>query len=62
MAEEDHEVACFLQLATELTQPGGVGEKLHKLLLERAEREENWLSDWWLEGAYLGYRNPLVVS
>ena len=52
----------FPQLANELIAPGGVGEKLHKMLQERAAKTDNWLSDWWLEGAYLGYRNPVVVS
>lgn len=50
-----------LQLAAEFVVPGGVGETLHKLLTERAAKKDNWLSEWWLEGAYLGYRNPVVV-
>lgn len=49
------------KLADELVAAGGVGEVLHKLLQERASKKANWLSDWWLQGAYLGYRNPVVV-
>ncbi|KAL1123984.1 hypothetical protein AAG570_001754, partial [Ranatra chinensis] len=41
--------------------PGGEGDKLQKLLYERAEREQNWLEAWWLQTAYLGYRSPVVV-
>ncbi|XP_022693330.1 carnitine O-acetyltransferase-like isoform X1 [Varroa jacobsoni] len=49
------------KLADEFVAPGGVGETLHKLLAKRAAKEDNWLSGWWLKGAYLGYRNPVVV-
>ncbi|KAK2719245.1 carnitine O-acetyltransferase-like isoform X3 [Artemia franciscana] len=41
--------------------PGGSGEKLQKMLEDRAAKKENWLSEWWLDNAYLGYRLPLVV-
>jgi len=41
--------------------PGGVGEQLQKLLEKRASVTENWLSDWWLQCAYLQYRDPVVV-
>ncbi|OQR74564.1 carnitine O-acetyltransferase-like [Tropilaelaps mercedesae] len=49
------------KLAMELLAPGGVGETLHQLLIERAKKRDNWLSDWWLQGAYMEYRNPVVV-
>uniref|UniRef100_A0A1B6MKJ0 Choline/carnitine acyltransferase domain-containing protein n=2 Tax=Graphocephala atropunctata TaxID=36148 RepID=A0A1B6MKJ0_9HEMI len=42
-------------------EPGGVGTQLQELLLKRAEKEENWLADWWLNSAYLEYRSPVVV-
>lgn len=49
----------------EFGQSGGIGEKLQKLLEKRAETKENWLSDptsnWWLNCAYLQYRDPVVV-
>lgn len=41
--------------------PGKEGEKLQALLQKRAEQEENWLSEWWLNTAYLEYRDPVVV-
>lgn len=52
-------------LVKEFGKTGGIGEKLQKLLEERAQKKENWLSDptsnWWLNCAYLQYRDPVVV-
>lgn len=39
----------------------GKGKKLQELLEERAKHHDSWLADWWLEGAYLTYRDPVVV-
>ncbi|MEE6505561.1 hypothetical protein FKM82_005560 [Ascaphus truei] len=39
----------------------GVGERLQKGLERRGKKMENWLSDWWLQTAYLEYRLPVVV-
>lgn len=39
----------------------GVGSKLQKLLVEKALHSDNWLADWWLNVAYLEYRDPVVV-
>lgn len=39
----------------------GVGARLQKGLERRAKKTENWLSDWWLQTAYLEYRMPVVV-
>ncbi|XP_076674709.1 carnitine O-acetyltransferase-like isoform X2 [Andrena cerasifolii] len=40
----------------------GVGSKLHKRLLNRLENTDNWMSEWWLNTAYLGYRAPVIVN
>lgn len=52
-------------VVNEFGRNGGIGEKLQKLLEKRAETTENWLSDpksnWWLNCAYLQYRDPVVV-
>ncbi|XP_058445312.1 carnitine O-acetyltransferase [Malaya genurostris] len=45
----------------EFTAPGGVGTKLQKLLEDRAAVKKNWLSDWWLQSAYLEYRDPVII-
>lgn len=37
------------------------GKKLQCLLEERAKSLNNWLSDWWLDTAYLTYRDPVVI-
>ncbi|XP_072287375.1 carnitine O-acetyltransferase isoform X2 [Pyxicephalus adspersus] len=42
-------------------QTSGVGERLQKGLERRAKKTENWLSDWWLQTAYLEYRLPVTV-
>ncbi|XP_050360681.1 carnitine O-acetyltransferase-like isoform X2 [Nymphalis io] len=39
----------------------GMGQKLQSLLEKRAEQHENWLENWWLNTAYLEYRDPVVV-
>lgn len=49
------------ELVQEFGKPGGVGERLQKGLERKARKTENWLSDWWLQTAYLDYRMPVVV-
>ncbi|KAI7799102.1 carnitine O-acetyltransferase b [Triplophysa rosa] len=41
--------------------PGGLGEKLQKELMKRAKHSHNWMSDWWVQWAYLECRQPLAV-
>nr|XP_011435097.2 carnitine O-acetyltransferase isoform X2 [Crassostrea gigas] len=38
------------------------GPKLQTLLEKRAQRETNWLSDWWTNVAYLEFRQPVTVN
>ncbi|XP_060564784.1 carnitine O-acetyltransferase-like isoform X2 [Ruditapes philippinarum] len=40
----------------------GVGKTLQAKLIERAEKHDNWLSDWWKSVAYLGFREPVVIN
>lgn len=42
-------------LVADFTKPGGVGHKLHGLLVEYAAKEYNWLEKWWDYG-YLDIR------
>ncbi|XP_069093148.1 carnitine O-acetyltransferase [Pleurodeles waltl] len=49
------------ELVEEFGRSGNVGERLQKGLERRAKKMENWLSDWWLQTAYLEYRLPVVV-
>ncbi|XP_029025706.1 carnitine O-acetyltransferase isoform X2 [Betta splendens] len=49
------------ELVEEFQKAGGIGEGLQSGLEKRASRTENWLSDWWVQVAYLDYRMPVVV-
>ncbi|TNN86554.1 Carnitine O-acetyltransferase [Liparis tanakae] len=40
---------------------GGVGERLQKGLERRASKTDNWLSEWWMQSAYLDCRMPVAV-
>ncbi|XP_034164957.2 choline O-acetyltransferase [Pangasianodon hypophthalmus] len=43
-------------------KPGGTGEMLQKKLLERRDKTENWVYDYWLEDMYLNNRLALPVN
>ncbi|XP_076613760.1 carnitine O-acetyltransferase [Chaetodon auriga] len=49
------------ELVDEFQKAGGVGERLQRSLEKRACNTENWLSEWWVQVAYLEYRMPVVV-
>uniref|UniRef100_A0A8D2KUN7 Choline/carnitine acyltransferase domain-containing protein n=1 Tax=Varanus komodoensis TaxID=61221 RepID=A0A8D2KUN7_VARKO len=49
------------QLVTEFEAPGGEGERLQARLQRRAARMENWITDWWIQSAYLESRLPLAI-
>ncbi|XP_072228709.1 carnitine O-acetyltransferase [Leuresthes tenuis] len=49
------------KLLQEFQKPGGLGERLQKGLQKRACNTDNWLSEWWVQLAYLDYRMPVVV-
>ncbi|XP_070706756.1 carnitine O-acetyltransferase [Pempheris klunzingeri] len=49
------------ELVDEFEKAGGVGEKLQRALEKRARNTENWLSEWWVQVAYLEYRMPVVI-
>uniref|UniRef100_A0A3Q3EAR3 Choline O-acetyltransferase n=1 Tax=Hippocampus comes TaxID=109280 RepID=A0A3Q3EAR3_HIPCM len=42
--------------------PGGLGQVLQKKLLERRDKTENWVYDYWLEDMYLSNRLALPVN
>ncbi|XP_053195748.1 carnitine O-acetyltransferase isoform X1 [Scomber japonicus] len=58
---EAEELKHTEQLLDEFQKPGGVGERLQRSLEKRAHNTENWLSEWWVQVAYLDYRLPVVV-
>ncbi|XP_076019712.1 carnitine O-acetyltransferase isoform X2 [Genypterus blacodes] len=49
------------ELVGEFQKPGGVGQRLQRGLEKRASNTDNWLSEWWIQTAYLDYRMPVVV-
>ncbi|XP_037609007.1 carnitine O-acetyltransferase [Sebastes umbrosus] len=49
------------ELVDDFQKAGGVGERLQRGLEKRAQNAVNWLSDWWVQVAYLDYRLPVVV-
>ncbi|KAI8581739.1 hypothetical protein K450DRAFT_171831 [Umbelopsis ramanniana AG] len=52
-----------VQAVQEFQTKGGVGEKLQERLMARANDPSivNWMEDWWLDQAYMGYRDPIVI-
>uniref|UniRef100_UPI0037E8ED3F carnitine O-acetyltransferase n=1 Tax=Semicossyphus pulcher TaxID=241346 RepID=UPI0037E8ED3F len=49
------------ELLDDFQKAGGVGERLQRGLEKRAGITNNWLSEWWVQVAYLTYRLPVVV-
>jgi len=41
---------------------GGVGEKVHQMLVDKRDKEDNWAYNMWLEDMYLNCRLPLPVN
>lgn len=58
---EAEELSRTRRLLQEFQEAGGVGERLQRSLERRASATENWLSQWWVQVAYLDYRMPVVV-
>lgn len=46
----------------EFIRPGSIGRELQKRLQARREdpKHKNWLYEWWNDGAYLSYQDPVV--
>jgi carnitine O-acetyltransferase len=68
-------VLTLCSVAAEFTKPGGIGEKLHKLLQERAAASKtHWLEGlscalrgsnclaWWDSWGYFEPRYPIVIN
>ncbi|CAB1457481.1 unnamed protein product [Pleuronectes platessa] len=58
---EEEELKRTKELVQEFQKAGGVGERLQRGLEKRAHNTDNWLSEWWVQLAYLEYRLPVVV-
>ncbi|CAK9812001.1 Carnitine O-acetyltransferase [Anthophora quadrimaculata] len=58
----ENEYNTTQKLVFEFIKDESIGSKLHKKLLKKSETCDNWMSDWWLDTAYLGYRAPVIVN
>ncbi|PWA25535.1 hypothetical protein CCH79_00020787, partial [Gambusia affinis] len=58
---EAEELSRTRRLVQQFQEAGGVGERLQRGLEKRGRDTENWLSQWWVQVAYLEYRLPVVV-
>ncbi|CAO3608677.1 unnamed protein product [Cunninghamella blakesleeana] len=61
LSDEDYKKTQ--ELVKEFEAPGGLGSKLQERLVARANNPNvvNWLEDWWLDQAYMAYRDPVVI-
>lgn len=60
----EHDYLKTERLVKDFEAPGGIGLKLQERLVAYASNPEvvNWLEDWWLDQAYMGYRDPVVIN
>ncbi|XP_014479313.1 PREDICTED: carnitine O-acetyltransferase-like isoform X2 [Dinoponera quadriceps] len=49
------------KIVREFISDSGVGPGLHAKLLQKYQNTDNWMREWWLQVAYLGYRAPVIV-
>ncbi|KAI1623808.1 carnitine O-acetyltransferase [Exophiala viscosa] len=56
------EFAASEKAVAAFNEPGGLGHTLQDRLIAKAQdpKVKNWIIDWWNEGAYLGYKDPVV--
>uniref|UniRef100_A0A3Q2XMK1 Carnitine O-acetyltransferase b n=1 Tax=Hippocampus comes TaxID=109280 RepID=A0A3Q2XMK1_HIPCM len=55
------ELAHTRRVMREFAKRGGLGAELQRGLEKRARNTENWITDWWVQWAYLESRLPLPV-
>lgn len=59
VSEEDYKKHC--ETMVKFVSEGGEGRKLQALLQKRHDKLDNWLEEWWLNTAYLGFRHPVTI-
>ncbi|KAJ8983433.1 hypothetical protein NQ317_005898 [Molorchus minor] len=55
------ELSKTKNILQQFSAENGIGNKLQRLLEQKAQSCENWLEEWWLNTAYLDYRDPVVI-
>ncbi|XP_015186144.1 PREDICTED: carnitine O-acetyltransferase-like isoform X2 [Polistes dominula] len=58
----ENEYCNTKRIVEEFISENGCGSSLHQKLLKRYDNTDNWMSAWWLNTAYLGYRAPVIVN
>lgn len=57
----EEEYMTTKQIVEKFGSVDGIGQKLQQKLEKRKTVTDNWLSDWWINAAYLDCRGPVVV-
>ncbi|KAL2731393.1 carnitine O-acetyltransferase-like isoform X1 [Vespula squamosa] len=58
----ENEYCNTKRIVEEFISEKGPGPLLHSKLLQIYDKTDNWLNDWWINSAYLGYRVPLIMN
>ncbi|EDV28163.1 uncharacterized protein TRIADDRAFT_21860 [Trichoplax adhaerens] len=58
---DDNEYQSNENIVKEFGQPGGIGDKLTKMIQQKAKTHDSWLHDWWMKSEYLDPRYPICV-
>ncbi|KAL2750080.1 carnitine O-acetyltransferase-like isoform X1 [Vespula maculifrons] len=58
----ENEYCNTKRIVEEFISENGPGPFLQSKLLERYHNTDNWMNNWWIEAAYLGYRVPLIMN
>ena len=60
--ESEKEQQEYTQIVKDFVKPGGMAEKLQSRLIAYDKTQPNsWLEKWWLQYAYLSWRNSCLV-
>ncbi|EDV27610.1 uncharacterized protein TRIADDRAFT_21707 [Trichoplax adhaerens] len=59
---DDNEYESNKRIVQEFGRAGGVGEKLTRIIQEKAKTHDNWLYDWWEHSVYLNQRSSVCLN
>ncbi|KAH7101487.1 acyltransferase ChoActase/COT/CPT [Auriculariales sp. MPI-PUGE-AT-0066] len=62
LAWSEYEYATTVRKIDEFGKPGAIGSTLQARLEQHASNKRHWLETWWDDGAYLTYRDSVVVN
>lgn len=61
LSRSSAEFSVFAEQAEDILAIGSSTRQAYDILLKRRDSSDNWLSDWWLRVAYLGFRESNAV-